>query len=134
MYFKKTERVGELFRLIDIIFNNWEEFFYEFLDETRPKHLSGDVAYALAIKILGMENECFDKSELLPSFVHMKSFLQNIDETLLTENWPLHFPTYFGTDGKFKIGNFQQVLPFHYHVKTWLTDDMITTLESNVKV
>ncbi len=129
MYFKKTTVSAELFNLVNIIFDNWERFFYEYLDETRPKNLSGDVAYALAIKILGIENECFSNVESMPSFVHMKSFLQNVDEKYLTEDWTQHFPTYFLSDGSLRVGNYEQYLPFHYHIKTWMTDDIIDKLE-----
>lgn len=134
MYFKKTDIVAELFKLIEVIFNNWERFYYNFLDENRPKRLSGDVAYALAVKILGIENECFGQLDSLPSFVHMKGHLQGIDEKLITENWTENIPTYFGNDGRFKIGNYQQTLPFHYHIKEWLTDDMIKIMEKRVGV
>lgn len=129
MYFKKTEFTAELFKMIEIIFNNWERFFYEFLDQTRPKHLSGDVAYALAIKLLGIENECFGNLDSMPSFVHMKGHLQNISEKFISEDWTKHIPTYFKEDGSFKIGNYAQSLPFHYHIKDWLTDSMIDKLE-----
>jgi len=134
MYFKKSAVAAELFEMVELIFEHWERFFYNYLDETRPKNLSGDVAYALAIKLLGIEDECFGNSENIPSFVHMKSFLQNIDEKYLTEDWTKHFPTYFADDGTFKIGNYQQTLPFHYHVKSWLTDDKIATLEKRLGI
>jgi len=134
MYFKKTKLTAELFKMVELIFENWERFFYEYMDETRPKNLSGDVAYALAIRLLGIEDECFGNSNLMPSFVHMKSFLQNIDEKFLTEDWTQHFPTYFSDDGTFKIGNYEQHLPFHYHVKSWLTDEMINILEKRVSI
>lgn len=134
MYFKKTNLTAELFELVEIIFSNWERFYYNFLDENRPKRLSGDVAYALAIKILGIENECFGNLDSLPSFVHMKGHLQGIDEKLINENWIENIPTYFGNDGRFKIGNYQQTLPFHYHIKEWLTDDMIRIMEKRLGV
>lgn len=131
MYFKKTEMVAELFKMVNIIFENWENFFYNYLDETRPKHLSGDVAYALAIKLLGIENECFGNLTV-PTFVHMKGHLQNIDERLISEDWTQTIPTYFREDGTFKVGSYEQLLPFHYHVKDWLTDEMISILEKRV--
>jgi hypothetical protein len=129
MYFKKTEQVAGVFKLTEIIFNNWERFYYEFLDENRPKFLSGDVAYALAIKILGIEDECFGNTETFPTFVHMKAYLQGIPEHAISEDWTKHIPTYFHNDGTFKIGNYAQTVPFHYHIKTWLTDDIIEILE-----
>jgi len=129
MYFKKTQKVFEIFRMVEFIFQNWERFYYDYMDETRPKFLSGDVAYALAIKILGEEEECFGKNENCPTFVHMKSYVQGINEKLLTEDWTKHIPTYFHDDGTFKIGNYMQTLPFHYYIKDWLTDDIINVLE-----
>jgi hypothetical protein len=132
MYFKKNERTAELFALVEIIFNNWERFFYEHLDEFRPRHLSGDVAYALAIKILGIEDDCFGHITNMPTFVHMKSNVQNIDEQFISDDWTINIPTYFRDDGGFKIGNYEQTLPFHYHIKHWLTDNMITILENRV--
>ena len=132
MYFKKTEMVAELFKMTQLVFENWERFFYNYLDETRPKHLSGDVAYALAIKLLGIENECFGNLDSMPSFVHMKGHLQNINEKFITEDWTQNIPTYFREDGGFKIGNYEQVLPFHYHIKEWLSDDIVSSLEKRV--
>lgn len=133
-YFKKSRLAAELFKMTEIIFHNWERFYYEYLDETRPKNNSGDVAYALAIKILGIENECFGNLDTVPTFVHMKGLLQNIDFNYISEDWTKHIPTYFREDGGFKIGNFEQTLPFHYYVKDWLTDDMISILERRVGV
>jgi hypothetical protein len=132
MYFKKCELSAELFKMTEYIFNNWERFYYNYLDENRPKNLSGDVAYALAIKILGIENECFGNLESMPSFV--KSHLQNIKEELISEDWTTNIPTYFADDGSFKIGNYQQTIPFHYQIKHWLTDEMIQILEKRVGV
>jgi hypothetical protein len=134
MYFKKSAKVEEFFQFLEHIFNNWERFFYVYLDETRPAHLSGDVAYALALKLLGIEDECFGNIDNLPSFVHMKSHLQGINEKLISDDWTNHIPTYFSDDGTFKIGNYQQTLPFHYHIKEWLTDDIISKLEKNIGI
>lgn len=131
-YFKKSTLAAELFRMTNIIFNNWERFYFEFLDDTRPKYNSGDVAYALAMKILGIENECTSKILDIPTFVHMKGHLQGISEKLIGEDWTKSLPTYFHEDGSFKIGNYQQIYPFHYHIKSWLTDEMIEILEKRV--
>lgn len=133
MYFKKTEMVAEVVKMTQYIFEHWQRFYYDFLDETRPANLSGDVAYALAIKILGLENECFGKSEI-PTFTHMKSHVQNVDQRLINEDWTKTIPTYFSDNCTFKIGNYEQHLPFHYQVKEWLTDDMIGKLERKLGI
>lgn len=129
MYFKKSRLAAEVFKMTEFIFQNWEKFYYDYLDETRPKALSGDVAFALAVKLLGVEEEVIGNSDLLPTFVHMKGHLQNINERFITEKWNEHIPTYYKEDGTFKVGNYEQTLPFHYHVKEWLTPDKIDILE-----
>lgn len=134
MYFKKTRMTAEVFKMTEFIFQNWEKFYYDYLDETRPKALSGDVAYALAIKLLGVEDEVLGTNDILPSFVHMKGHLQNIHERFITEKWTDHIPTYFKEDGTFKVGNYEQTLPFHYHIKDWLTQEKIEILEKRVGI
>jgi len=123
MYFKKTDLVYEFFELVKQIFHNWERFYYEFLDDTRPKAVSGDVCYALAVKIMGIEE--ITCTNLIPGFVHMKTQVQGIDDVLVGEDWTKSIPTYYTHDGRLKVGNFHQVLPFHYFVKEWLSDDII---------
>jgi hypothetical protein len=83
-----------------------------------------------------MPNKIYNISldEEIPSFVHMKSYLQNVDEKIITDDWTKHFPTYFSDNGTFKIGCYEQQLPFHYHIKTWLTDEMISSLEKRVGI
>jgi hypothetical protein len=130
MYFKKTPAAYELFDMTKIIFHNWQKFYFEFLDENRPTHVSGDVCYALATKLLGKENEYCNN--VVPGFVHMKTFAQDVDTTGMTEDWTMHIPTYYNSHGNLKIGNFSQYLPFHYYVKNWLTDDIIARLKGIV--
>lgn len=130
MYFKKSKLAGELFAMIDVIFKNWERFFYIYLDETRPKVLSGDVAFALAMKILGIEPDCTSASiTAMPSFVHMKPRVFGVPPSLVSDDWTESIPSYLGQDGKLKINNFEQMLPFHYCQKEWLTDQVVQTLE-----
>ena len=130
MYFRKSTLAAEIFKMTEIIFNNWEKFYYEFLDENRPKHLSGDVAFSLAVKILGVEHECTSTAMTeLPTFVHMKSYLQNIPRSHISDDWTNNIPCYFNNNGELKVGNFKQIVPFHYHIKSWLTDDVVNKLE-----
>jgi hypothetical protein len=128
-YFRKTEKVAELFELVELIFHNWQKFYFEFLDDTKPDYLSGDVAYALAIKLLGFENDFTQSSKHIPSFVHMKSQLQDHNSNIPSEEWINHIPSYFKVSGDLKIGNFKQFYPVHYHNNAWLTDLVIKRLE-----
>jgi hypothetical protein len=89
--------------------------------------VSGDIVFSLAQHILGTEDTMNDLN--FPSFVHMKSQMMNIPKNQITENWVENIPTYYRPDGVLKVGNYKQLLPFHYHIKSWLTDDIIAKLE-----
>lgn len=135
-YFKKSEINYQLFALAEDIFNNWERYFYEFLGpEHRPKIVSTDVVFAIAAKILNYEE--FNKlpNVGIPTFVHMKSQLQNWpNDQFMLEDWTQMIQPHFGTDCSLMIGNFKQTLPFHYHVKTFLTDSIITKMEKRLGI
>ena len=92
--------------------------------------LSGDVAFALAMQILGIEEQCTKPlANNFPTFVHMKSHVQEIPATLIEDDWTKSLPTYYNNYNDFKIGNFQQLLPFHYVEKNWMKPDMVKQME-----
>lgn len=129
MYFKQSDLAAELFKLIDVIFHNWNVFYDEYLYKERPGFLSADVAYALAMKLLDVKHLCTNEHFDVPSFVHMKSQLQGWDFESLKEDWTKHVGVYLTPKGELKIGNFKQLLPFHYQVKSFLTDERIKIYE-----
>lgn len=129
-YFKKSDLATELFAMIEIIFQHWQRMFYKYMPQGKPEWLSGDVAFALAIKLLGIEHLCTQENiDAVPTFVHMKSHVQNIKGESIADKWSTSIPTYYSNYDNFRIGNFQQLLPFHYVEKDWLTDKMIKQME-----
>lgn len=131
-YFKQSELASELFAMTEIIFQHWQRMFYKYLPEGKPDFLSGDVAFALAMKLLGIEHQCIRENVTeLPTFVHMKSHVQGIDGATVTDTWTDSLPTYYRSYKDFKIANFQQTLPFHYVEPAWLTKDIITQMETD---
>lgn len=131
-YFKKSDLASELFAMIEIIFQHWQRMFYKYMPQGKPAWLSGDVAYALAMQLLGIEHECTKPlTDSFPTFVHMKSHIQDIPQTLVSDDWTETLPTYYDSYSNFKIGNFQQLYPFHYVEKHWLTSDKITQMEKD---
>lgn len=133
-YFKKYDVCYEFFNLCEIIFNNWQRFHYEFLKPIhRPQEFSTDVAFGIAAKILEFDRNYHHSFLNIPTFVHMKSQLQNWpDDRFLVEDWTKTIPTYFTNDCSLKIGNFQQTVPFHYFIKSFLSDAKIQILEKAV--
>lgn len=137
-YFDKSDEAFEFFKLSEVIFNNWERFFFDyFKPEHRPPFVSTDVVFGLAAKILNIEdlNKHRTLKETFPTFVHMKSRLQNWpDDNLMTENWTQMIQVYFNNDCQLKIGNYLQTLPFHYFIKEFLTDSMIKQMERKLGI
>jgi hypothetical protein len=132
-YFKKSDTATELFKMIQIIFENWQRFYFKYMPKGKPDWLSADVAYSLAIQLLGIEDQCtMDHVTDLPTFIHMKSFVQNIPTSEIDEIWTNSIPTYYNSYNNFKVGNFQITYPFHYVDKTWLTKDKIQQMEIEV--
>ena len=121
MYFKKSEVSSEIFKMAEIIFHNWQRFYHLYLKSgTRPKHVSGDVVFALAINILGYEHLATRKNlPDIPTFVHMKSELQGV--TGMPTDWSQRLDTIWSSPDNLVIGNFKQQYPFHYVNKEWIS-------------
>jgi hypothetical protein len=128
MYFRYSDRAEEFFKMAEVIFHNWEHFFFKFLDETRPTFVSTDVVYALALRCLDIEDEVTVPNPV-PAFVHMKSGVQNFGGITVGENWLRKIATTLTDDLDLQIGTHRQFLPVHYHRKEFLTDQMIHTYE-----
>ena len=137
-YFDKSDEAFEFFKLSEVIFNNWEKFFFEYFEPLeRPRFVSTDVVFALAAKILKIEDLNRNKpiAKDFPTFVHMKSRLQHWPEDhLMNEDWTKMIPVYFNNDCQLKIGNYLQTLPFHYFVKEFLTDEIIMQMEKKLGI
>ena len=116
-YFKKTELSLEFWKWVEIICKNWKDFYKEFLVESRPNHLSIDVVFALAVKIMGIENKVFPSFDF-PTFTHMKGCVQNWNQQI--DPWHNYIDSYFTKDMSIKLGNFQQQGILHYTEKGFL--------------
>jgi hypothetical protein len=127
-YFKKSNVSKELFNMLEIITLNWQYYWNEYLGFSRPKEFSTDVALGLAVKFLDLKTDCMT-NDIVPSFTHMKSRLQGWNDNEITEDWTKHVAVNFTPDLQCKIGNFRQVYPLHYHVKSFLSDDIIRKYE-----
>lgn len=129
-YFKQSDLAFELSKLVELIMNNWQDFYEKFLKGAGQTHVSADLAYALAIRLLDAETECTETSiKDMPTFVHMKSYVQNVDFTKIDKDWRKSIPSSLGSDLTVNVGNFRQTLPFHYVEKDWMDDNKIQMYE-----
>jgi hypothetical protein len=132
MYFKYSDLAKELFEMAEIITHNWEHFRFEYLEEPRPTEFSTDIVFALAMRLIGREDECVSTGAF-PNFIHMKTQLQGWNPNEVTEDWTQHIGSYFTAELELKIGRFRQLAPLHYHIKSFLTDEMIELYEAKLK-
>jgi hypothetical protein len=118
-YFKKSELAEEFWTLVEIIAKNWKEFYDRFLVNSKPKHLSMDIVFALAVKILDIEHRVTSTFNYT-TFTHMKSRAQNW--YTVTDDWMDYGGVYLNKQGCLKISNYQQTGIFHYTEKKFLND------------
>jgi hypothetical protein len=74
--------------------------------------LNTDLAYALALVVLGVENHTLPG--IGPSMIHMKSQINGIS----SEDWTQELVWEMNTDS-FRINTVEQMWPVHYHVKSF---------------
>jgi hypothetical protein len=100
---------------------NWSHFIQDF-----PIDVSGDLAFAIAVKIMGVEDR-FTSNKAFPTFVHMKPMVQGLSIT--DGDWSSIILHTLRDDGSLLVGNYRQQYPFHYVEKDWLTDNIVAKLE-----
>lgn len=129
-FFKKDSQIAdEFFTLGRHIVKNQTEFSNLFLSAHKPKIIGTDEAFALSAKLLDIADEIAYELDF-PKMVHMKPMVQNWP-------WPAervtdHAGFYLSTDGKLKIGNYQQHDLVHYVEKDIITDELVSMLEELV--
>jgi hypothetical protein len=124
-YFKKSNLAHDFFKVLEFVVKNWEYCYKTFTPKTPQAWLSIDLATAIAIDIMGIEDQVIDCASPL-EFVHMKPAIQNWSPVPST--WQNIVPFNFN-NGKITVGNHRQNYLFHYVEKDFLTDDMIKQLE-----
>jgi hypothetical protein len=123
-YFRKGDISKTFFEMVNTIFKDWSVFFDLLEEDYKPDFLSADLAYAIAYKLLALP----DYSKLsIPTFVHMKSQLQDIGNA--KEEWTEFLNVFINDDLDVKINNYNQTYPLHYHDKNFLTKELIESYE-----
>lgn len=125
VYFRYSQFTVEFFALIKMITANWEWIAKEHLIKNDDLRIRVDEMFALATRIMGVQHLTLPIS--IPTFVHGKSGAWG-----LSEQQPWYEQLYTECNGNSLIvGHYQQRLPFHYHHKEWITDDIIRRYERN---
>ena len=117
-YFKKTELAHNVFELVKRIIEHWDDWSSRFAPENRQVFPSIDLALAIAIKVLGVEDDVSSPLDY-PTFTHMKSGCQGWKN--YSEDWRVHIGVYTGGHG-IRLGNHLQRGILHYVNKNFLEE------------
>ena len=133
-WFKKSEQSHEFYTWLEMITNNWQQFYKAHAGgKTFQKTCSMDLSAAIAAKILNIESVITNPSVKYPSFVHMKPKIQNWNQNFV-DRWQDRVGVYFGEDLTLKIGNYNQSGIFHYTEKDFLNNQIIQIYEKHLGI
>lgn len=124
-YFRKSDYALTFFKLLEYISYNWQRFFFEIAPNHSQDFFSIDVASAIAVKILGIDDEVVNKNSPF-TFIHMKPALQGWE--------PVPHSCYtqvlvgFNSKKELTVGGFKQEEVFHYVEPEFLTDNILERL------
>ena len=127
-YFRYSKGAADFFSLVRKISEDWEWFAKDLLvknDDPRPRT---DEMFAIASMIMGPDLTMSHVDEL-PTFVHMKERLNGLS---YQQPWHEQIPCYWHRDKLF-VGNIAQQLPFYYHQKGSLTDELYSSIQRDYR-
>jgi hypothetical protein len=110
------------FTLVQHITNHPNEFKNYFLTKHTPLVIGTDEAFALAAKILDIEDNIAYELDF-PRFVHLKPMNQDIDSTITKTGLDLGY--YINKNNRIKVSVFNQIDILHYADKDIETSQMI---------
>ena len=125
-YFKKSTTAHEFYKVLEFVCNNWEWCWGVFTPDYRQEWLSMDLAAAVAIEILGLQEQLVDNLGIL-KFTHMKTPVQGW--TPVPASWQDTVPYLFNSRGDLIVSNIKQESLFHYVEKNFITDKILNTLK-----
>jgi len=126
-FFKKGDFAKQFFVMLELVMINWEYFYGKFAPVDYQKWCSVDVSCAIAAKLLGIENEITDKNSPI-SFTHMKPRLQYWKH--IPDHWTKVLDCFMDNNKNLMIGNFLQTGVLHYVEDDFLTDKILSRIES----
>jgi len=124
-YFRKTPMVQDFFELIKSIIQNWSTWSQIYTPEHKQPWPSIDVAMAMAVKILDIENTV-TTTRPYPTFTHMKSGCQGWETYI--EDWTELVHTHIGNH-YLRIGGYRQSGILHYVKKDFVTDEIMSIFQ-----
>lgn len=128
-WFKKSELPHEFYTWLEMITNNWQQFYkYHAGGKRFQKTCSIDVSASIAAKIMDVEHMITNKNAKNPTFTHMKTRIQNWQDNF-ADSWQDRVGVYLDDNLHLKIGNYAQNGVFHYTENSFVNDKIISKYE-----
>lgn len=131
-YFKKKDIPLEFYKTLAYISRYDRAIYNTAFERYRPDRPSMDVNCALAARMLGLEEEIICPQSLDPHFVHMKSKIQNWNDT--TESWRQKINSHVTDRCDVIIGNYKQQGILHYTDNTFVNENLLSLYERNLQL
>lgn len=122
-YFKRSPIAEQFFYYAELLFKNWDMIKSDVLKDCGNEPASTDLVFAVAAKIVGDEN-CYLPG-MVPTFAHMKGAINNWS---IDDDWR-NFLYYQFDSTTFTAGFTRQRVPYHYHYKDFVTEEIIKHYE-----
>jgi hypothetical protein len=127
LFFRKSEEAMRLFDEMRRITRDWEAVSRQIFGTV--EHYSGDAAMVCALRTLGMEREVTTGDTAgIPNFVHMKTGIQGWVGAS-DPDWRRYGEVQW-RDLRLFIGGHEIRAPLHYHVRDFITDDVLARYEA----
>ena len=125
-YFRKSQTAYEFYKVLEFICNNWNWCYDQFAIKEYQNWLSMDLASAIAIEMLGLQETVLDVNCPF-EFIHMKLPLQ--DWPYAGSTWYNTVPVLFNSQGELFIANIKQHKLLHYVEKNFVSDSILKQLQ-----
>lgn len=114
-YFEKSDFAQEFYKWMELITQNWQLFYGQYVKKHYPKGPSMDLTASIAAKILDCENQITNSVAKFPSFTHMKPCVQNWTKQI--DHWQDYVRPYIDRECNIHIGSYIQTGILHYTEK-----------------
>lgn len=117
-YFKKSNFSHAFFEYLEYVVKYFHRFQRYLCPKSEQDFVSMDVAIALTIKLLDIEDKVTNNTSNVSRFVHMKPHVQNWKKP--RDSWQKVVPAHLTNELDLYIGNIRQTDIFHYTEKDFL--------------
>lgn len=131
-YFNKSDFALEFYNWLDIITNNWKDFYNIGAGSLIQKTASMDLTAAMTVAILDCKSKITNSKLTAPTFVHMKPYIQSWKYP--NEKWQTKIGAYLTDDLELYIGNYKQHGIFHYTENDYVSKSILDVYENKLDI